>query len=362
MGSIRPQTVTLTIFAILFALMAASGAKLYLASLTPAQPPTPAKPPTAQVAVAQSNLTPETCIRVEDVATVEAPAASVPAGALPIAQRAVGRYIKSPVAAGHAIREEDLYEVGKIPTLADHLPPGTRALVLRVDDAGLPAGGIQPNSYVDIAMTYKDPDGSGMATERLASRVKVLATTPASMATTANFAATVASGKNAAKASLVVAVSPEQANRLTLAQQYGTLSVSLCSGSGEGRAVADEGTHAVDAYALLGRTRPVAEPPPVRKVSEVYHGTKLEQIVFNEAGGLLTTAALMSSPKSSSHDHGKARPVDCPDCDKKDYQWVPDTDTGAMKLELSPNSGAGSRGRAWSHGEEPQPTPAPRKN
>jgi Flp pilus assembly protein CpaB len=132
MNTIRPQTVTLAAVAIMFGLVTAWGAKTIL---TPKPVvPTVEKPKMASVVVAQGNLTEYLRIADRDVADVEVRPDEVPPGAVPVKQRAFGRLVKGTIVAGHVVREEDLYPLGTLPKMADQLPPGYRAVVVRVED------------------------------------------------------------------------------------------------------------------------------------------------------------------------------------------------------------------------------------
>jgi pilus assembly protein CpaB len=311
MRSIRPQTVTLAVVAILLGLVAAYAARRYLESKPVVAPPPPvaAAPQTASVAVAQTNLLPGTRIRSQDVATVQVPKTEVPVGAVPIAQRAIGRVLKTTVVAGHVVCDNDLYPPDKGPTLADALPPGQRAMTLHVDESSVSVGSLMPDSYVDVSLTFKNPDGSGMVTERILERLKVLA----SPRPVSDVVQTIPTG---GKAAVTVAVTPDQANRLILAQQFGTLSVTLCSSEEGVSSSADNSSHLIDKYDLLGLTRPSPEPPPVRKVAEVYRGTQLSYLVFDEGGRLLSLGAEAKAAAKAATAGGKEG-ADCPTCKKK---------------------------------------------
>ncbi|MGD0898199.1 MAG: Flp pilus assembly protein CpaB [Thermoguttaceae bacterium] len=294
MSSIRPQTVTLAAVAVVFGLVAAYGAKRILE-------PKPVvavveNPKTVTVVVAQTNLTPYARIGDRDAQTVEVPAEGAPSGAMRVKARAVGRLVKTTILAGFPIREADLYEPGTVPKMADQLRPGYRAVTLKVDDAIASNGAILSGSFVDISLTFDSdhPEVDGTATVNLMRKLKVLASGPAS-----KDAALFSAGRD--KVGITVEATPEQANRLILAQQYGTINVTLCSSSDKDAGVLAEGNrNLINKFDLLGL--PPLPPPPlqpivepvVRKVVEVYRASEMRQVVFNEAGELLSTEAAVS--------------------------------------------------------------------
>jgi pilus assembly protein CpaB len=298
---IRPQTVTLVVIAILFGLVAMYATRRYIESrrVAPEVPPVVA-PKMMPVVVAQANLKEGATIRDADVAAVPTPVADVPKEAIRAAQRVTGRTVKKSVMAGEAVREQDLYELGKEPTLADMVPAGHRATTIRVDDWAAANGVIKLGSYVDLTLTFKHPQSNEMVTERLFNGLRVIAL-PTPGASQGNVM-----GAGSIRSYITLDTTPEQANRLILAQQYGTISVTLCSKQDGTGALADNSNYYVNKEDLLGFA-PI--PAPVRKVAEIYRGTRLTHVVFNGAGLLLAT--------ENAAGGGAATAVACPECEKK---------------------------------------------
>jgi pilus assembly protein CpaB len=334
MSSIRPQTVTLATVAVLFGLVSAYVVKRSLEPKAAAETAAP-KPPTATVLVAQTNLSPYARIREADVAAVEVPLADAPSDAMRVRARAVGRLVKSTIVAGHPVRELDLYEVGKVPLLADQLPPGYRAVTVKLEDASAINGVLQPGCFVDVALTFDSdhPDVDGLATVNLMRHLKVLTPGPSM---SREQIALMAQSKE--KTYITVAATPDQANRLILAQKYGFVSVTLCSNNETGDVLNDGNRQLVNKYELLGL--PAIPPPlvpvpeePIRKVVEIYRGTDLQQVVFNESGELLSTEMAMSSSSSAAVSSGgrtggasgknleEAARDKCPTCHKRKVKF-----------------------------------------
>ncbi len=236
MTSIRPLTVTLAAVAILFGLVTA-----YLAKRMLEPKPVVAEKPVHKmetVVVAQTNLTEYSRITDRNVAALEVPAEDVPPGSMHTKARAVGRLVKKLVLAGFPVRATDLYEPGMVPKMADQIPAGYVAVTLQVGDAIASNGAIQPGSLVNVSLTFDSdhPQVEGMATMSLIRQLTVLTPSPVN----ANRDQTVVVSPQRLT-SLIVAATPEQANKLILAQRYGTVSVTLCSSKETGTPALAEG-------------------------------------------------------------------------------------------------------------------------
>lgn len=282
MKRLTPGTVTIGVLAILFGLAAAYAARRYFD--VPPEVAQPAPPPkTATVVLAKINLPMYSRIRDQDVTVRQVPIDRVPPGAVTSKSRALFRLVKGTIMADQPLMEANLFGVGEVPKLSDRLPPGHRAVTLSVSAESALNGMIQPESDVDITMTVKGdhPELGGLATLTLMRGVKVLATSQAFFPMTEDRAGNVRN--------ITVSVTPEQANKLILAQRYGTLSVTLCSSEEPGETLlaaaaegGDDGRHLVNWDTLLGLPPlPVAaEPTVIEKKAEVWRGGKRAEVTF----------------------------------------------------------------------------------
>lgn len=350
MKRISPAGVTFVVAAILVGLVAAYAVR-HLSRPTATPGRTRGKP-LAKIVVAKYNLGQYTRIIDDYVEEVSVPADQVPEGALTLKSRALYRLAKVTIPAGQPIREQDLYEVGEVPLLSERLPPGYRAVTLAVDAKAAVNGMIQPESLVDITLTVKNdrPEIGGMATLTLLRRVRVLATSrnrfPAS------------EDRPVDLRNITVAVTPEQANKLILAEKYGTLSVVLCSQQEELESKSDEqadpaavtaiptssaatpvpggsvgeGLDMVNVNTLLGLPplppAPVPEKPET-KTAQIWRGSEVQEVTFvawqiQEAENA-TLVSQGQSPrpftpgalsKTAAHQEQKAE-EDCPECAAK---------------------------------------------
>ena len=296
MKRISPGTVTVGVMAILFGLVTAYAARHYLN----APPAEPQRPATAAVVRAKVNLPKYGRVREQDLEVVRVPVGQVPEGVVRIPSRAIYRLVKNTVMAGQPVRESDLYGVGEVPMLADQLPPGYRAVTLQVDANSALNGMIQPESYVDVTLTVQGdhPELEGIATLTLLRRVKVLATSEARFRRSED--------RPGSLRNITVAASPKQANKLILAQRYGTLSVTLRS-SAEDELVADAEANydLVNPSELLGLAyQPV--PQPMEKTAQIWRGGSMQQITFDAAE---ISEAARTSCKSCNKKKGTPTPA-----------------------------------------------------
>lgn len=269
MKRLTPGTVTVGVMSILLGLVAAYSVRRYL------EPAAPVGEPTIGVVVPRVNLPKYARIREQDIEVLQVPKRSVPEGVVGNPSRALFRLVKETILAGQPILEEKLYEVGKVPTLADQLPPGYRAVTVAVDPNNALDGVLVPEAVVDLSLTVRGdhPEVGGMSTLTLLRRVKVLATNRDRYQTEERL--------NQGIRSVTVAVTPEQANKLILAQKFGSLSVTL-RGALEDEQLAqaeDADVDMVNPAEVLGLT-PVK--PRRQKKAQIYRGDVMTEVVFDD--------------------------------------------------------------------------------
>ena len=347
MRSIRPQTVTLAVLAILFGLGAAWAARQVLLTRqqTVAQPaPAPAEP-REPLLVMQANLVAGARVREQDVGQVLEPveklkAVNILGKAFEFKQQAVGRVLKKEKLARAWLTEEDFYPVGKEPQL--QLKQGYRAVNLRIDDPAVSSSMLQPGSLIDVILTTENPDNSSKLTERIVSGIEVLSP-PVSEGSIPTSVTAV--GK---KSYVLLAATPDQASRLALAQDVdGTISVALCaprnSDSGDQLnanrvdAILSKGDYAITVRDLL-HLPPLAgpPPPPERIVVEQIRGTKIDYVVFTE--------------NDERVEEEKTRQASLPASAKA---------AGAKPAKKCKNCGKGAKAQGGSPTPTPGPTPTP---
>jgi len=215
---ISSGVVTIGVLAIVGGLVAAYAVRQAFNTETVAR-----KGPT--VVVARTNIPANTRIRATHVKTVTLPYGRTPLkGALANPAIAVGRINRVAIVAGDPIVEQAMYPVGDGPMLAEDVPAGYQALPIAVTGTGVASRMLLKGSFVDVLFTIDGkahPELEGYGTKTLIRGVQVLHV--------GNSNTRLDPRRRRNGRVITVAVTPNQAKLLTLAQNEGTLSVALVS-------------------------------------------------------------------------------------------------------------------------------------
>ena len=176
------------------------------------------------------------------------------------------------------------------------VPEGQRAVSLKVDDAIRETGFILPNSYVDVLVSMPQPKGDGKIAKMILQDVQVLAS---------GQTVELRDNKPVTMTTLTLSLTPEQVERLTLAQTEGRLffvtrnlndkQVVRTPGATKATLLSDAAPPAPPAPARRPAARPaphqvsaaspVLPPPVIESVSvSVLRGTKVTEHQFVKKG------------------------------------------------------------------------------
>lgn len=174
--------------------------------------------PGIDIVVAANDLQVGTKLDDRDLKIVNFPAESLPDGVIHQKARAVGRGVLQPISRGEFILASKLADkdVAGLPAL---IPPGMRAVSVRVNDVIAVAGFVLPGTRVDVLLTGNPGAGGEPVTTTVLENVAVLAT---GQKLERN-----AAGDPQNTAVITLLVSPEDAQKLTLATQQGRIQLSL---------------------------------------------------------------------------------------------------------------------------------------
>jgi pilus assembly protein CpaB len=160
-----------------FAFLVAAGASLVLYRVLINRPSTAkAQPTMVQIALANRDLQVGTVIKEDDIKLSEWPGA-VPMGATTKTQDLVGRGVTTAIYAKEPIIESRLAPKGAGGGLAAMIPPGMRAVAVRVNEVVGVAGFVVPGMRVDILISGNSPgnnQASGTLTRTLLQNIEVL--------------------------------------------------------------------------------------------------------------------------------------------------------------------------------------------
>ncbi len=162
---------------LIFAFVVASGASLLLYRLLVNRPQqAKAAPAAAHIVLAQRDIEVGTVLKEEDVHVADWPGA-VPAGSSTKVEDVVGRGVITPIFAKEPIIDSRLAPKGAGGGLAAMIPPGMRAVAIRVNEVVGVAGFVVPGMRVDVLISGNRPGGSnslGTVTKTLLQNIEVL--------------------------------------------------------------------------------------------------------------------------------------------------------------------------------------------
>ena len=175
------------------------------------------------IVVARSEIPFGAPIRFEMLRLQEWPKEALPPEAFLSLEEVVGgdqqepRRARRSIVPGEPLVRNKVSEFGEKVTIADAIDPGKRAMAIRVDDVSGVAGFVTPGDRVDVLLTRR-VNNDDMITTTVLQDIVVRGTD--------QLADEDQDKPNVAR-TITAEVSPEQAQRLALAQQAGTLSLTL---------------------------------------------------------------------------------------------------------------------------------------
>ncbi len=277
--------------------MAAFGARGYISDqiaiererLQPRQP-------MVTIVVAKQDLARGETISAQTVAVREIPRAYLAPGTLQPErfEGFAGARLMAPLRAGEPLLQSAL-EGADVSTFAAKVPAGVRAFTVVVDEVNSISGMLQPGDRIDLLLSARLPATPAQPqppeiTRALLQDIKVLAT-----------GRQVRPGGDDKSVrtygAITVEVSPEQAQRLVVAQRSGKLTATL-------RNPLDRDPVAqapLDVYALLGLAAPGAPPPPSGPMRAPAGPLRTAEIIVGGQGSLKPRAAeTLSGPIGES--------------------------------------------------------------
>ena len=203
------------------------------------------------VLIATTDLPVGAEVKSEDVRTVDWPTSAVPAGVLTKADDVIGRGLVLPMVQSEPFLEMKLASREAGSGLPPAIPPGFRALSVKVNEVIGVAGYVLPGTHVDVVATVSPTRNlHDMTSKVILSNVQVLAAGTRLERETD-------SSKPIPVTVVTLLVDPDQAERLALASTEGKIQLAL-------RNPLDKDapqTRGVRPSALLGAVR-VSSPPP----------------------------------------------------------------------------------------------------
>ena len=256
---------------------------------------------TQPVVVAMLDVPEGQSIERTAVTVAQWPVGTVPAGALTNIDSVAGRVTRVDVFKGEVIVPGRLAPSGTEPGLAVKITPGKRALALRIDDVSSLNGMIQPNSRVDVLVTLPDAQKDGQQVAKtFMSNMRVL-----SVGTIVNQVGRDNRPIQAPTATLEV--TPEEAERLFIAQQLGRIQLSL-RGYGDPDSIKTEGAKSADVLAQL-RGAPAAKVNAIPNRTVARSSSSKRGLGEKLGGGMNSAATMLSQSPPAPVVMPQAEPV-----------------------------------------------------
>lgn len=240
-------------------------------------------PPGEEILVAANDLQVGVKIEDKDIRPVRFPSADLPAGVFHMRSKVVGRGVILPISRGEFILTNKLAGENAGAGLPSLIPPGMRAVSVRVNDTTSVSGFVQPGTHVDVLLTGNPQGSSEQQTTTVLRDIAVVAT---GQRLERN-----AAGEPQSAPVVTLLVSPDDAQRLTLASSQGHIQLALrnpldTKQEDVGAARANSLYKIPEPTATAapkGRPKHVAvqAPPPMPSYTvEVYKGDKKEETKF----------------------------------------------------------------------------------
>jgi pilus assembly protein CpaB len=182
------------------------------------QPRTGVPADMAQVMVAANDLQVGARVEERDIKVIQIPSTDLPAGAPRRKADVTGRGVILPITKGAFILPNSLAGENAGAGLPALIPPGMRAVPVRVNEVISVAGFVTPGTRVDVLLTGS-PNGGEQQTTTVLQNVAVLAS-----GRTLERSST---GEAQNTAVITLLVTPDDAQRLVLASKQGTIQLSL---------------------------------------------------------------------------------------------------------------------------------------
>lgn len=227
------------------------------------------------VVIAAQPLAVGSVVREEDIRVVSWPSEAVPEGYAENAAEVVGRGVITDVRMNEPLLQSKLAELGTGGGLPITIPPGMRAVSVRVDDVIGVAGFVLPSTRVDVLVTLTPPGSNDTATRVILQNVRAVAAGQEIQRDEDGTPMTVTV--------ITLLVTPEDAERLVLAAAQGRIQMAL-------RNTLDvdtlETTGSRMSALLVQRRRPTTvragprQPEPLPSVIEIFLGGKRTLISY----------------------------------------------------------------------------------
>jgi len=181
----------------------------------------------ASVIVAKTDIAPKTKITLDMVVEVKVPPEYMQPGAVQTMDKVVGIVAREQIISGEQISERRLVYESKAVGFTGTIPRDKRAVTVAVNEVTGVAGFVKAGDYIDVVVTFDTAVAGDNVSQMVMQNILVLASNR-DTEVGASSTALKESGKEVNKAGTVtVAVTTDEAARLTLAEEKGKIRLAL---------------------------------------------------------------------------------------------------------------------------------------
>jgi pilus assembly protein CpaB len=231
-----------------------------------------------KIVAASKAMDPGMLITANDLTQIDWPVNSPLEGSITQPEAAIGRIVLYPIAAKEPVRESLLAAPGATAGLTAKIPNGMRAVAVETNDVSNVSGFLFPGCRVDVLVTFRPEGGRDSMTATVLQNIGVLSTGEKLQPDP--------SAKPQSVRQVTLLLTPEQAEKLVLAANQGTVQLALRNGSDQSQAerrplqLKELQVIAAPAAAAPG-SRAVARAPAARAYEvESFDGTKKSVVKF----------------------------------------------------------------------------------
>ena len=176
-----------------------------------------------KIVVTSKALEPGKPLTAEDLTLADWPVNVALSGAVNKPENVLGRIVLYPIASGEPIREQLLAAPGASVGLTAKIPDGMRAVAIQTNEVNNVSGFLFPGCHVDALVTFRPENGQDSVTATVLQNVEVLST--------GEKLEPDPSGKPQNVKQVTVLLGPDDAEKLVLAANQGTVQFVLRNGS-----------------------------------------------------------------------------------------------------------------------------------
>ena len=286
------------------------------------------QPEMEQVVIAAANVNLGEALTSNHVKVTQWPKTTMPAGTLKSVKDAEGRVARTTIVVGELILDSKLAPTGQGGLMPVLVPPGKRAVSIKVDEAVQRSGFVLPNSRVDVLVTMSRDTGRTKESRIVLQDVGVLAS---------DQTVEMKDNKPVTMVTVTMALSPEETERLALAQNEGKVTLALRNMQDTARI----STPGVTVAQLLGSPAPVPaavgkqEKKPATSVRSAAKRPSKPAVEATATPSPIAKAPEVSGPQASKHTVSVIKGAS-----STDVVFVQDSERGWLE---APSKGDGAK-------------------